>query len=183
MRKITAGLFITLDGVVESPDKWNMPYFNDEMGATIGAGMAESDTLLLGRVNYQEWATFWPNQSDDDPIAGFMNNTRKFVVSTTLDKVEWRNSTLIKGDVMAEIAKLKAQPGKNIAISGSGTLVQSLLHNNLLDELQLLVHPVVVGKGKRLFTDDAQKALKLVDSKTFSTGVVYLTYQSDNQAA
>lgn len=180
MRKITAAFFISLDGVVESPDQWHFPYFNDEMGAAIGAAMSESDALMMGRVNYQEWAAYWPNQSSEDQVAAFMNNRRKFVVSTTLDKVEWNNSTLITGDVVAEITKLKQQPGKHIAISGSGTLVQSLLHRGLLDELQLMIHPIVVGRGKRLFTDGSeQKALKLVNSQTFSTGVVYLTYHLD----
>ena len=184
MRKIIAALFMSLDGVVESPQQWHFPYFNDEMGAEVGAAMAEADALLMGRVTYQEWAAFWPDQPSDDQFAGYMNTTRKFVVSTTLDKVTWNNSTLITGDVAAEITKLKQQPGKNISISGSGTLVQSLLHNDLLDELRLMVHPIVVGSGKRLFTDTSkQKALKLVDSKTFSTGVVYLTYRPDRQEA
>ena len=184
MRKIVAAFFMTLDGVVESPGEWNFPYFNDEMGEAIGAAMTESDALMMGRVNYQEWSQYWPNQSNDDQFAAFMNNTPKLVVSTTLDKAEWNNSTLISGDVMAEIAKLKQQPGKNIAISGSGTLVQSLLKHDLLDELQLMIHPIVLGSGKRLFAEDnQQKKLKLVDSRTFSTGVVFLPYQPDWSAA
>lgn len=179
MRKIVAGLFMSLDGVVESPEKWHFPYFNDEMGAAVGAQMAGSDTMLLGRVTYQEFADFWPNQSGtDNDAADYMNNTPKVVVSTTLDSVEWQNSTLIKGNVAEELTKLKQQPGKNIGITGSPTLVRSLLREDLLDELSLLVHPLVVGGGKRLFVDGtAQKPLKLVESKTFDTGVVYLTYQ------
>ncbi len=113
-----------------------------------------------------------------------MNNTPKFVVSTTLTTAEWTNSTLITGDVAGEITKLKQQPGKNISISGSGTLVRSLLHNNLLDELRLMLHPVVVGHGKRLFPDGSEhKGLKLVDSQAFNTGVVYLTYQAGQPEA
>jgi dihydrofolate reductase len=178
MRKVIVSEFVSLDGVMEAPDQWHFPYFDDEMGEEIGAAMAAADAMLLGRVTYEEWAAFWPTQSSDDEIADYMNNIRKFVVSTTLDTVEWQNSTLIKGNVAEEIAKLKQQPGKDISISGSGTLVQSLLRDDLLDELRLMVHPVVVGSGKRLFEDGGdQKALKLVDSKTFSTGVVYLTYQ------
>ena len=178
MRKVIASEFVSLDGVMEAPDRWQSPYFNDEMGEEIGAAMAAADAMLLGRVTYEEWAAFWPTQSSDDEIAGYMNNIRKFVVSTTLDTVEWQNSTLIKGNVAEEITKLKQQPGRDISISGSGTLVQSLLRDDLLDELRLMVHPVVVGSGKRLFEDGGdQKALKLVDSKTFGTGVVYLTYQ------
>ena len=180
MRKVTAGLFVSLDGVVESPEKWQLPYFNDEMGEAIGAAMAEADAMLLGRVTYQEFASYWPGvSSEDQPFADHMNNTPKFVVSTTLDEpLEWQNSTLIKGNVAEEIAKLKQQPGKNIGITGSATLVRSLLRDNLLDELGLLVHPIVVGSGRRLFEEGGdQKELKLVDSRTFSTGVVYLTYQ------
>ena len=178
MRKVIASLFLSLDGVMESPEKWHFPYFNDEMGAEIGAAMAEADAFLLGRVTYEEWATFWPSQPSDDQFADYMNNTPKFVVSTTLEKAEWNNSTLIKGDVAAEITRLKQQPGKNISISGSAALVRSLLQDDLLDELRLMVHPIVVGSGKRLFNDGGdQKALKLVDSRTFRTGVVYLTYR------
>jgi dihydrofolate reductase len=179
MRKVTAGLFVSLDGVTESPEKWQLPYFNDEMGEAIGAAMAAADAMLLGRVTYQEFASYWPGvSSEDQPFADYMNNTPKYVVSTSLDTVEWNNSTLIKDNVAAEITRLKQQPGKNIGITGSATLVQSLLQDDLLDELMLMVHPVVVGSGKRLFEDGgALKELKLVDSKTFSTGVVSLTYQ------
>ena len=177
MRKIVAGLFITLDGVVESPEQWQMPYFNDEMGAEIGAQMAAADTLLLGRRTYQEFAAFFANQTGD-PMAAQMNNTPKLVVSTTLDAVEWQNSTLIVGNVAEELTRIKQKPGKNINISGSATLVRSLLWDNLLDELHLLVHPIVVGSGKRLFPDGGdQVALKLVGSQTFSTGVLHLTYE------
>jgi len=179
MRKVTAGLFVSLDGVTESPEKWQLPYFNDEMGEAIGAAMAAADAMLLGRVTYQEFASYWPGvRSEDQPFADYMNNTPKYVVSTTLDTVEWSNSTLIKGNLAEEITKLKQQPGKNIGITGSTTLVQSLLQDDLLDELGLMIHPVVVGSGKRLFEEGGDlKALKLIDSKTFSTGVVCLTYQ------
>ncbi len=135
---------------------------------------------LLGRVTFQEFASYWPYQnSADQPFTDYLNNTPKYVVSTTLEEpLEWQNSTLIKGNVAEEIAKLKRQPGKDIGIVGSGTLVRSLLRENLLDELNLMVHPIVLGRGKRLFEEwGAQKALELVDSKTFSTGVVNLTYQ------
>ena len=183
MRKITAAFFMSLDGVVESPDKWHFPYFDDEMGAAIGSSMSQADALLMGRVNYQEWASYWPNQTGDEtPFADYMNNTPKFVVSTTLDTVEWRNSTLIKGNFRDEIINLKEQPGGDITISGSATLVRSLLHEGLLDELRVMVHPVVVGSGKRLFDDwSDQKALALVNSQTFSTGVVDLSYQPADQ--
>ena len=183
MRKMVAGLFISLDNVSETPDQWHFPYFNDEMGEAVDKQMAASDAMLLGRVTYQEFASYWPNQSSADvDIADHMNNTPKFVVSSTLDSVEWQNSTLIKGDVAAELTKLKQQPGRDISIVGSGTLVRTLLRDGLLDELQLLVHPIVVGRGKRLFTDESgQKPLQLVDAKTFSTGVLSLTYRPAGQ--
>jgi dihydrofolate reductase len=180
MRKIVSGLFISLDGVTESPSDWHFPYFDDEMGKAVDEQMAASDTMLLGRVTYQEFAGFWPSQTSDDvDIADYMNNTPKLVVSTTLERVDdWQNSTLIKGNVVEELTRAKQQPGKNISIVGSSTLVRSLLRDGLVDELRLLVHPIVVGSGKRLFEEgSAQTPLKLVESKTFSTGVLYLTYQ------
>jgi dihydrofolate reductase len=182
MRKVIASEIVSLDGVVESPEKWHFPYFNDEMGEAIGAAMAASDAMLLGRVTYEGFAAFWPSQEpsdEDQETTNYMNDTPKFVVSRTLEEpLEWNNSTLIKGDVAEEITKLKRQPGKDISITGSPTLVRSLLADDLLDELRLMVHPIVVGSGKRLFEDGGdQKALQLADSKTFGTGVVYLTYQ------
>jgi dihydrofolate reductase len=180
MRKVTAGLFVSLDDVVGSPEKWQLPYFNDEMGEAIGVAMAAADAILLGRVTYEEFASYWPGVSaEEEPFADYMNNTPKYVVSRALKgPLEWNNSTLIKGNVAEEISRLKQQSGKNIGITGSVTLVQSLLQEDLLDELGLMIHPVVVGSGKRLFEERGDpKGLKLVDSKTFSTGVVYLTYQ------
>jgi dihydrofolate reductase len=179
MRKIVAGLFISLDGVYEAPDQWHFPYFNDEMGAAVDEQMQAADTMLLGRVTYQEFAGFWPQQSSDDvDIADHMNNTPKLVVSNTLDTLDWQNSTLISGNVNDELNRQKQQPGKNISVVGSGTLVRTLLRDGLLDELRLLVHPIVVGSGKRLFPDGiGQQPLELVEAKPFSTGVLYLTYQ------
>jgi dihydrofolate reductase len=180
MRKVIASELVALDGVMEAPETWHLPYFNDEMGEAIGAAMAEADAMLFGRVTYEEFAAFWPSQGgEDQEFADYMNNIPKFVISTTLEEpLEWNNSTLIKGNVTEEITGLKQQPGKDISISGSGTLVQSLLTEGLLDELRLMVHPIVVGSGKRLFEGGSdQKALELVDSKTFGTGVLYLTYR------
>ena len=180
MRKVVAGLFISLDGVTESPDKWQFDHFDNDMMATMGSHIAAEDTILLGRVTYQEWVGYWPT-STDEPYASHINNTPKVVVSTTLDKVEWGkwdNTTLIKGNLAEAIARLKQQPGKSIGVAGSPTLVQSLLQSDLLDELTLMVHPVVVGRGKRLFKDEGDlKRLKLVATQTTSTGVVILTYQ------
>ena len=142
--------------------------------------MAASDAMLLGRATYQEFASYFPGlSSEEQPFADHMNNTPKYVVSETLEEpLEWQNSTLIEEDLAQEITELKQQPGKDIAISGSITLVQSLLREDLLDELKLMVHPIVVGGGKRLFENVGEKkVLKLVDTKTFGTGVLYLTYQ------
>ena len=177
MRRIVAGLFVSLDGVVESPETWQSPYFNDEMGAEIGTQMAAADTLLLGRRTYQEFAAFWPQRGDAGP-AHFMNNTPKRVASTTLQAVDWQNSTLITGDLAEELAELKAQPGDNILVAGSPSLVVWLLRHDLLDELGVMVCPVLVGGGARLFdVDGSQVPLTLVASLTFSTGVVNLTYR------
>jgi dihydrofolate reductase len=177
MRKIVAGLFVSLDGVMEAPEKWHFPYFNDEMGAEVGAQMEGADTLLLGRRTYEEFASYWPHQGSDVEMADFMNGIPKLVVSNTLKALDWQNSTLISGDVAGALRQLKQQPGKNLSITGSATLVRSLLRDNLLDELNLLVHPLVVGSGKRLFQDvGAQVPLKLANSTTFSTGVLSLKY-------
>ena len=180
MRKVIASELVSLDGVMEKPEEWAFSYSNDEMEEANASGMAASDAMLLGRVTYKEFASYWPYQnSADQPFTDYLNNTPKFVVSTTLEEpLEWQNSTLIKGNVAEEVAKLKRQPGKDIGIVGSATLVRSLLADDLLDELRLMVHPIVLGGGKRLFEDGGdQKALELVDAKTFGTGVLYLTYQ------
>jgi dihydrofolate reductase len=180
MRKVVASEFLSLDGVMESPDQWHFPYFNDEMGQAVGEGFATSDALLMGRVLYEEWVAFWPNQDpEENPVAATMNGVTKYVVSTTLEgPLEWNNASLIGENVAEEISELKRQPGKDIVISGSGALVRSLLEDGVIDELRLMVHPIVVGSGKRLFEEsEKQTALELVDSKTFATGVVYLTYK------
>jgi dihydrofolate reductase len=177
MRKIIAGLFISLDGVVEAPETWHFPYFNDEMGEAVTAQAEASDTMLLGRKTYEEFASYWPNQSSDEPFADVMNGTPKLVASTTLKDLEWQNSTLIEGDVVEALKRIKEQPGKAISITGSPTLVRSLLRAGVLDELRLLVHPIVVGHGKRLFeAEDQPIPLRLVEAKTFSTGVLAMTY-------
>lgn len=177
MRKIIAGLFISLDGVVEAPETWHFPYFNDEMGGAVTAQAEASDTMLLGRKTYEEFASYWPNQSSDEPFADVMNGTPKLVASTTLKDVKWQNSTLIEGDVVEALKRIKRQPGKHISITGSPTLVRSLLRAGVLDELRLLVHPIVVGHGKRLFeAEDQPIPLRLVEAATFTTGVQAMTY-------
>lgn len=182
MRKISSWLFISLDGVVEAPDKWQEGLFDDDMGKDLASQIETEDAILMGRVTYQDFAPYWPTAADE-PFASHINKTPKYVVSTTLDQVEWgqwEKPKLIKRNVAQEINKLKQQPGKNIGVSGSPTLVRSLLQEDLLDELRLLIHPVVVGSGKRLFTEDIDlKKLQLVDSKVTGTGVVILTYQPE----
>jgi dihydrofolate reductase len=175
MRKIVASFFISLDGVVEQPDQWHFPYFNDEMGEVVGSGMAASDTMLLGRKTYQEFAAFWPSQTE--PPADHMNGIQKVVVSTTLERADWQSSTLIRGNLAEELTRLKKQPGGEIGTVGSATLVRSLMREGLLDELRLLLHPIVVGTGARLFEAGiGRMPLKLIASRTFSTGVLSLTY-------
>ena len=184
MRKVVSWLFISLDGVVEAPNEWQFDVFDEDMGAAITSQMEAEDAMLMGRVSYQEFASFWPTATDE-PFASHINKTPKYVFSTTLQEAEWGNwdpPTLIKGNLAKQINMLKKQAGKNIGVSGSPTLVRSLLQEGLLDELQLMIHPVVVGKGKRLFTDDVDlKKLQLVDSKVTSKGVAILTYQPDKQ--
>ncbi len=176
MRKIVAGIMISLDGVIEDADQWMGPWFNDELGQAVGSLMGAQDAMLLGRVTYAEFAAHWPQQTGE--MADTMNGTPKYVVSGTLPSAEWQNTTLIPAaSAFAEIAELKQQPGRNIGMTGSATLVSSLLREGLLDELHLFVLPLVVGSGKRLFgTPGDQLPLKLLDSATFQTGVVHLTY-------
>jgi dihydrofolate reductase len=144
------------------------------------AHLANEDTMLLGRVTYQEWAGYWPT-STDEPYASHINNTPKYVVSTSLDQVEWGpydNIKLIKGKLAEEIGQIKQQPGKNIGVAGSPSQARSLLQAGLLDELTLMIHPVVAGRGKRLFEDGSElKRMQLVEAKTSRSGVAILTYQ------
>jgi dihydrofolate reductase len=182
MRRIVAGEFMTLDGVLERPDVWSMPYFNEETGGVIGANMAAADALLMGRVTYQEWVGYWPGKTvEDDEFAGFINHVPKYVVSTTLGSVDesWEGTQLLTGGSFRDqITRLKDTEGGEIAISGSITLVGSLLKERLLDGLNLLVSPIVVGQGKRLFNDATESVgLRLVDSQTLSNGVLSLRYE------
>ncbi|MEU5880033.1 dihydrofolate reductase family protein [Spirillospora sp. NPDC047279] len=180
MRKIIASLFVSLDGVAEDPDSWHFPYFNDEMGEAVGATMAGSDAMLLGRVQYQQFAAYWP--SSDDEFAGFMNGQKKYVVTTTLTEATWNNTEIISGDVLGGLQALKASEGKDIAVAGSLTLVWSLLKTGLLDELQLFVHPIVVGKGRRWFDGLDNVKLRLASSETFTTGVSNQIFTPDRAA-
>ena len=177
MRKIKSNFFISLDGVVESPDKWHFPYFDDEMGAAVGAGFATADAMLMGRVLYEEWAEYWPAHADE-PFGDVMNSMQKYVVSDTLQAAEWQNTELIRGDVARQLTELKAKDGGDIAMSGSATTVRWLLREGLLDELNLLVHPIAVGEGlARLFPpDEPSIPLELRSAETFKSGVLNLSY-------
>jgi dihydrofolate reductase len=183
MRKVGAVELVSVDGVIEAPETWAPPYSNDEMEEANASGMAASDALLLGRLTYEALAAFWPNQPGGTPMVDYINGVPKFVVSKTLGEVEWKNSIRIRGNVAEEITRLKRWPGKDITTIGSGVLLRSLLRDGLLDELRLMVHPVVMGSGKRLFEAGGDReGLELVDdSKTFSTGVVSLTYQPSSE--
>jgi len=172
MRTIVASLFTSLDGVTDEPGQWHFPYWSDEMAKDVDATMSGADTMLLGRKTYEGFAASWPGRTDEG--AEFMNNITKYVVSTTLAEADWNNTTVITRD---QVADLKAQDGATIMISGSVSLVRSLLLADQLDELHLLVHPIVLGKGARLFDDiGTELPLTLTESRTFGTGVLALTY-------
>jgi dihydrofolate reductase len=175
MGRIISNFFIALDGVVERPDQWHMSYFNDEMGAVVGAGMETSKAFLMGRKVYQEWAAYWPT-STDEPFATFLNSVPKYVISASLQNPEWTNTTVVPGDVDA-VRRLKESIDGDIAMSGSAITVRWLLANGLVDELRLLVHPIAVGQGQRLFEDTPTHKLELVHSATLSTGVLDLVYR------
>ena len=174
MRKVVVTEFLSLDGIMEEP-AWTFKYWNDEIAKFKGEESSASDALLLGRVTYQGFAAAWPESKDEG--ADYFNSVRKYVVSTTLDKAEWNNSHIIKGNIVEEIAKLKQQDGKDIMVHGSAMLVQTLIQHDLVDHYRLLVYPVVLGKGKRLFKEGTTATLKLVETRTFSSGVAALIYQ------
>ncbi|NEW76554.1 dihydrofolate reductase family protein [Streptomyces rhizosphaericus] len=181
MRKITASLFISLDGVVEAPDQWHFPYFNDEMGAAVDAGLGAADTLLIGRKTYDSFAGAWPDREaaggEDAHFAKKLGDARKIVLSRQNLSFTWRNSEQLRGDFAEAVTALKNEPGGDIALSGSVSVVRQLMAHGLLDELHLLVHPIAVRKGMRLFDEsETTLPLKLLSSATFSTGVLHLVY-------
>jgi dihydrofolate reductase len=187
MGKIIVSEFITLDGVIGAPggedslgerSGWSIPYFSEETAKFKLDDLLASDALLMGRATYQIHAAAWPSMTDEEGFADRMNSLPKYVVSTTLEKVEWNDSRLIRGNIPEAVKKLKQEIQRDILIDGSGELVNLLMQHDLVDEYRLLVHPVVVGKGKRLFREDSQKKeLRLIEARAFGTGVVALTYQ------
>jgi dihydrofolate reductase len=194
MRKLVVGTFLTLDGVMQAPGGpqedteggfkhggWQMPYFDEDSGEIMNKNIAATEALLLGRKTYQIFAAYWPTAPADDPFGQKFNSIPKYVVSTTLDKAEWNNSTLIRSNIPEEVARLKQQPGSGIiSVTGSGKLAQTLMKHNLVDEYVLWINPIVLGSGKRLFDGGVTpRNLKLIDTKTTSSGVLVLTYQPD----
>ena len=176
MRTITAGLFITLDGVVEAPETWNPPYYDDELGRAVMPQFTESGLHLYGRRSYELFRAVFTGPSAP-PHAELMTSTPKVVISTTLTDPDWGPTTLISGDAAAELTKLKQQPGPDIGVGASGTLVRFLLAAGLLDELRLLVHPVVAGTGRHLFEDGGGRIpLNLAEARPHGNGVMALRY-------
>jgi dihydrofolate reductase len=191
MRKITAFVSVTLDGVMQAPGRpdedtrgdfqyggWAAPYADEVMGSVAGEGMATTGGILLGRKTYQDFYRYWPKQTDN-PFTEVLNSTQKYVASTTLhEPLPWSNSTLLDGDVARAVETLKEQPGEDIVILGSGQLVQSLMPHNVIDEYMLLIHPLVLGSGRPLFPEGVPYvAPRLVDTKSTTTGVIIATYQ------
>jgi dihydrofolate reductase len=179
MRKIVAGLFVSVDGVIEAPETWTGAYFTPEIGEIVGSLIAAGDTLLLGRRTYETFAQSFADDTSGNPMAAQMNAVRKVVVSTSLDRADWQNTTLIRGDVVEAVRALKDEDGANINMSGSATLAVSLLRGGLLDQLDLLVFPVAVGRGRRLFHDDGDSIeLALLSSDSLDNGVMHVVYGS-----
>lgn len=179
MRKLTAGLFHSLDGVVEAPDLWQFDSFDDELGAALGRITAATDTVILGRVGYQEWSGYWPNAEADGDFADFINRVPKRVASRTLKgQLSWQNASLIEGELEAFVRGLKASEGGEIALMAGISLVRQLLFAGLLDELTLITHPVIAGSGRHLFQPtDPVTRLALVDEVRTSKGNIVATYR------
>ncbi|HSL30772.1 MAG TPA: dihydrofolate reductase family protein [Anaerolineales bacterium] len=195
MKKLIVAEFVSLDGVMQAPGGaeedmdggfvhggWTMPYWHDDMGATLLQEIQQADTLLLGRKTWQTHAGAFEAASPDEPFAALLNSLKKYVVSTTLKSADaWRNSTIIRENVEEQVRKLKEQPGKDIYVDGSSLLVHTLARADLVDEYHLLVFPVVLGSGKRVFPDGLHVPLKLIEAKPFPSGVTLLHYQPDRK--
>jgi dihydrofolate reductase len=192
MTRIIANISLTLDGVMQAPGRpdedrrggfehggWAQPYFDSVMAQAASEGMPNAGGLLFGRRTYDDFAKVWPGMPEDNPFTKVINESLKYVASRTLrEPLEWHNSRLLDGDAADAVAKLRAQPGKDLVILGSGELVQSLMRHNLIDSYTLLIHPLVLGTGRHLFTDGGAFAkLRLVDTKTSTTGVIIATYE------
>ena len=175
-RKLAVTEFLSLDGVMEAPQVWSGSYGNEESGKYKLDEVFATDALLLGRVTYEGFAEAWPGRTDEQGFADRFNSIPKYVATTTLKDLKWNNSTRLEGDLAAAVSELKEEPGGDIVVHGSGDLIQSLMRENLIDEYRLMVFPIILGKGQRLFPEGSEAKLRLVESKTFSSGVVVLTY-------
>jgi dihydrofolate reductase len=176
--RLVATEYLTLDGVFEEPGKWSGPFFNDEAGQFKWDELQASDALLLGRKTYEGFAAAWPSMTDDVGFADKMNIMPKYVVSSTLDHCDWSGSLLLAGDVVEKVRTLKKEPGGDLLLSGSAQLFNMLKHEDVIDRYRLMVHPLILGTGRRLFAEGAeQKALKLAHTQTFSSGIVILEYE------
>lgn len=174
--RLVATEYVTLDGVFEEPGHWSFPYFNEEAATYKSNELEASDALLLGRKTYEGFAKAWPTMEGTGEFGVKMNTMPKFVVTSTLNKLEWSGSIQIKGNVTDEIRKLKSRPGNDLLLSGSAQLFNSMMEAGLIDLYRLMVHPIVFGNGKRLFNETSQQKLELVDTKQFATGIVTLEY-------
>jgi dihydrofolate reductase len=191
MRKLVVVEFLSLDGVVQAPGDpkedteggfahggWQRPYFDDAFMVAAGKGMAETDAQLFGRKTYDGMAAFWPTQGDDDPFAKHLNHITKYVASRTMTTADWENTTVLNGDVAAQITQIKRQDGGTISVLGSADLAQTLMAHDLVDEYQLMIHPLLLGSGKKFFRDAEQlRRLELVDVTPTTTGVLLTTYR------
>jgi dihydrofolate reductase len=192
MSRIIVNENVTLDGVMQAPGRpdedrrdgfehggWGQPYFDEVMGQRAGEGMARTEAFLLGRRTYEDFASVWPTMPEDNPFAAVLNERRKYVASTTLrEPLPWANAVLLQGELGESVAALKEPPGNDIVVLGSGELVRSLMERELIDRYVLWIHPLVLGSGRKLFTDGISTAsLRLVDTLTTSTGVVIATYE------
>ena len=180
MARIVSNFFISMDGVVERPDQWHFPYFDDEMGRIVGSGMETQSTFLMGRRLYDEWSAYWPSQADDVPFASHINQMPKYVLAHEDFEPAWQNTTVLSGPdddtVAAKVRALKDGTNGDIGMSGCATTVRWLIAQGLLDELALLVHPIAVGSGQRLFEGTGTVPLELLESRTLPTGVMLVRY-------
>ncbi len=179
MHKLIVTEFMSLDGVIESP-MWTMKYWNDEIANFKAEETTANDVLLLGRVTYEGFAAAWPQRTDAESGGVYFNGVRKYVVSNTLEKAEWNNSVVLRGDAVEQVRKLKSEGGENLVVHGSANLVQTLMKHDLVDQYRLLLYPVVLGEGERLFRGGIPATLKLIECRVFSSGVVGLIYNSEH---
>jgi dihydrofolate reductase len=176
MTRLIVTEFVALDGIAEEPGTWSLQYWNDEIAKFKSEEGVAADALLLGRKTYEGFAASWPSRSGD-PFSDKFNAMRKYVATTTLERLDWNNSRKLGADVPAEVAELKRQPGNDIVIHGSMTLVNSLLPHNVIDEFRLLVYPILLGTGRRLFHEGSTAKLRLTETRDMGSGVVLLRYE------